>query len=153
MSEEEEEEIKTEFIYTLLHPFEYHSRGSLVEAKFITLYAPTTKHVALSSELKEEFFKASHDADADDTDAKFKEPTGSEIILAVSASKNASLEVILDRMAKLICKGGIAAVDGEERMTKDLFEKMKLDDFEELAGEYMATFILASSFRKMNELS
>ena len=46
--------------------------------------------------------------------------------------------------AEQLFKSGIALVDGEEKLTTPVMEKMQGDDFENLLGAYVANFIAPS---------
>jgi hypothetical protein len=45
--------------------------------------------------------------------------------------------------ARALLKENVALVDGEQKLTTPLMEKMSPYDFESMVGEYIANFILA----------
>lgn len=147
------DELITEFNYELKTPFKYAKSGEQLEAMFITLKAPTSKNIKENSFLKQAFFRSlpkqniSQDNEQNQIEDNI-EITGSEIIAMITMSDNVELITIL-LTAKELFSSGIALVDGEEKLTKPLIDKITQDDLEDMVGSYMANFTLASSIAQM----
>lgn len=145
----------TEFIHELKVPFDYAYLGETTKANFITLKAPSGK-TPYRAELKQCFFRAlNNDTNAtvntvsvDSDDKKQEIPSGSEIVQLICMSRHVELSVFLEYGKKLLTSG-VALIDGETKLTKLLIESMDPDELEEMLGDYMANFILASALRKL----
>jgi len=145
--------MKGEVTYELNEPFEYASKGEQCAASFITLTAPTSRNMKECAELKQAFFRslpkeqvggAEEDAGNDD------EIDGDGIMLLIAMSQEVELASVLG-IARELFSSGIAQVDGEEKLTKPLVDKMDQDDLEAMTGRYLANFILASALRRMKQ--
>lgn len=152
-----EEEPKTEFTFEPETPFKYASKGETREAEFVVLSAPTSKHRRECSFLKQAFMRAmnEHSSDAEDAvasstaDARKQEITGSDVIDLISMSTRTDLNDVIEAGKRLVT-GGVALVDGEEKLTPHLFDCMSYDDAERLVGDYLAFFPLRSSLRRLS---
>jgi hypothetical protein len=146
-----------EYNYTLTTSFKYGKDGELEDARIIKLLPPSVKDLKYCSELKQAFFRAmpknnkvtDEEREAAKKEGKLK---GSDIMFLINASPDVELtNVLLNAKELFTSKSNLAMVDGEERMTKPLIESMSLDDLENMTGEYLANFILASSLEKMKD--
>lgn len=145
--------------YELLGSFKYALKGDEQDAGWIELSAPTTKNMKECAAIKQAFFQSLPKTDAKDIEAlkelqdgkesKTEMLNGDEIIAMISASSDVSLAVVYANARELFCSG-IALVDGEEKLTKPLMDKMTFEDFEAMTGQYIANFIIASSLKSMN---
>lgn len=144
--------MKTDVIYQLKTPLNYHSRGEEVEASFITLFAPSYKHMDKTVPLKQAFYRAaaaiegetveqeSTDTDTPDNDAGLTP----DIAVAMLYQSNEDMVKIFLYAAELFKAPGIAKVEGSEKMTGAIIEKLSQDDLENMLGTYLVNFILAS---------
>lgn len=143
----------TEITYTLKESFEYALNGNNEKATFITLTAPNFKQIDKVTPIKQAFtrvaVKSAKEAVRESTPRPSKEGeveeskiTGSEIIAMMYASDVEMKSILL--YAEQLFKSGVALVDGETNLTTPLMEKMTLDDFEGLLGDYMSNFIAPS---------
>ena len=137
--------------YELKHPFEYANKGEQVAASFITLFAPSFKHIDKVAPIKQAFTAAITDTarDVNTAEVEAKEPeedgdliTPSQAIQVLYAANADITKVFLH--AQELFKSGAALVDGESKLTTPLMEKMHLDDFEGLVGAYLGNFIAPS---------
>lgn len=146
--------MKESIVYELKHPFKYAYKGNEQEASFIELKAPTSKNMTECAALKQAFTRALPDNDnATDEDREGKELaeiTGKDIMGLILRSKDVELITVLLHARKLFTSG-IAQVEGEEKLTRHLAEEMDPDDFEDMTGEYLVNFTLASLLQKMKE--
>ncbi len=143
-------EIVTEFQFNVVTPFTYASKGENVDATFITLSAPTSKHSRECSALKQAFFRAlPREEKKVDAPEKF-EVSGTEVMTLIAMSKDVDLADVMD-VGKKLLTNNLAMVEGEVKLTMNLIERMSQDDVESMIGEYMVNFTLASSLAKMNE--
>jgi hypothetical protein len=148
-------------IYTLKHPIKYANKGDHVEASFIELKAPTTKNLKECGFLKQAFFQTINSSskgatitEADIEVAKEQKDenfSGAEIMMLLSGSSEIKFSAVL-ATAKELFTSGVAQIDGEEKLTKPISDIMSLEDFEDMTGEYLANFILASSLKSMRSL-
>ncbi len=149
------EEIVTEFQYRLLNPLPYSSGGDIIDGTFITLSAPSSRNSKECAKLKQAFFRsidqnAEVDEDAKEAAAE-SEHTGEGVMIMLAMSKDVELDDVMDTARRLFTSGNnIAMVEGEGKLTSPLVDKMTMDDFEKMTGEYMLRFILASALAKMN---
>lgn len=151
---------KTEFDFPLTTPFTYSHQGSQVEATFIRLTAPTSRHMRECAALKQAFGRANAaladraavQAGARKSEQQDEAITGEDVILMMAASTVIEYPDVLD-VAKKLFSGGVAMIDGETRLRGELVDRMSQDDFESMLGEYLVNFTLASLLEKKKEKS
>ena len=138
-----------EHIYELKTAFSYAFKGESVDASFISLTAPTFKHIDKVAPIKQAFtlaiseISSGSNVDTEDKEAEEeKKITGGECMQIFYRSTVDITKVMLH--AEQLFKSGVAMVDGEVKLTTPLMEKMSLDDFEGLVGAYVANFIMPS---------
>ena len=68
-------------------------------------------------------------------------------------SKNVDLSDVFDVAKKLFQFPGIALIDGEQKFNNELINRLSIDDLEDMLGEYMINFTLASSLNRLKEKS
>lgn len=149
----ENDDLITEFTHELQVPFDYHYKSQQTKANFITLMAPSVK-TPHRADLKQCFFRAIGGGDTSqqpqvDDSAKPETPTGSEIIQLIAMSKDVELSTFLE-FGKVLLSSGVALIDGQTKLIKPLIDVMNPDELEEMLGDYMSNFILASAFKKIN---
>jgi len=143
----------TEVNYTLSTPIEYAYRGEQVEGTFVTMKAPTSRNMSECAALKQAFFRALPQDDTVEADAREEgeaEITGEGIMTLITMSKDVELATVLVTGRELLTSG-VALVEGEEKLTKPLLDKISQDDLEGMVGEYMANFILASALQRLKK--
>ncbi len=154
--EVEVDEVKTEFRFVLTSAFQYSKEGEQVNAKFIRLQAPTSKCMRECAALKQAFFRAMSDqADGAktgkvDVDVEIE---SEDVLAMISMSKTVDLPDLLDTAKELFLMPDIALIDGEHKFKNTLAERMSIDDFQNMFGEYMVNFILASSLKQLKKKS
>ena len=147
----------SELIYELKKPFPYATKGGgKEEASFITLFEPTFKQLAQITPIKQAITAAITQLNSDDTgdtdaaeggddtgdtDAS-SEPTAA-MMLAVLYQWDGKLTSVFLHAQELF-KSGAALVEGEVKLTIPLMEKMGVEDFEQMVGEYIAAFLAPS---------
>lgn len=141
----------SEFDYELDHPFQYSHKGDQSEASFVRLVAPTSKHSKECAVLKQAFFVAIP-KDAKGDDQKDVKVTGEDVLSMIAASKDVDLGEVY-AVARKLFTTGVAFVDGEEKLTTHLVDRMDQSDFECMLGEYLVNFTLASTLRQTREPS
>jgi len=145
--------MQEEITFNLTEPFNYAEKGEQVEAKFITLKAPTSRNMSHIAFLKQAFYRAlpkNQEVKNQDDVKKDDEITGEDIMTILSASMDVELSSVLVTAKELFASKDIALVDGETKVTKPILDDMGPDDFFAMTGEYLANFILASVLQKMN---
>jgi len=147
---------KTEFQYVLKTPFSYAHKGETINAKFVVLKAPTSRTTDECAALKQAFFRAMSDTEGSggsgeaDPDMKIE---GSDVMAMLAMAKNVDLPEVMNVAKKLFQQSGIALIDGETKFGNELMNRMSVDDLEDMIGDYMVNFILASSLKRLREKS
>lgn len=147
---------KDSFDYELKSQITYHHKGNVETAQMVRFMSPTSKTLKLCSDLKQQFFRAMPQADPNNKDeipkdADEVELDGDSVMMMISTSKEVSLADVLITAQKLFMNKEVALLDGEERITQSISEQISNDELEEMTGQYMANFILASALEKMNK--
>ncbi len=150
--------MEKQFDYELKHPFKYAHKGDEVEAGFISLLPPTSRHVGPCADLKQAVFRSlpivepgSNQA-KNDKDDKDDGLDGTIIMLLIYTSQNVDLKHMLFVARELFTtRPPVALVDGEERTTHKILDDIHPDDFETMVGEYIARFIVASAWGTLNK--
>ncbi len=151
-------ELEKEYNYELQYgPLKYAKDGELVEAEWITLNPPTSYNSKECAFLKQAVYRSLPERTPEEVE-KAKETlkeqeveaviTGEEILMLLYKSQHVELANVLVVARDLFSSKGIALVDGEEKVTKKILDEMHPQDFEEMLGEYIARFIMASVFQK-----
>jgi len=166
-----------EVTVTLKTPIEYAYKGEMLKASFVTIKPTTTKHIHLTSVLKQAFQvsamkmsertdaeelkelkeekaaeKAEKDAkntengeESNDKKAKKDEKISPSDLMSTiyMGGKDINIkEIVLT--GKELLTSGIVMVEGEEKLTRPLCDKLSQEDFEEILGSIMVNFIVAS---------
>lgn len=138
----------TEITHDLESSFQYAFKGEQRDASFITLTAPTMKQHSQAAALKQSIIRivtdAARNANDKDDDSEDSEGTitSEMIVTIVYANSCVDANVVWEQVRALL-KEGLALIDGEQKLTVPLMEKMSPDDFEKMAGAYIANFTLA----------
>jgi len=145
--------VQKEITVTLTQPIEYAKGGELEAGTFVTLAAPTSRNMTECATLKQAFFRAlpkTGEVEAEDSGQGDAVINGEAIMTLITMSKDVELGSVL-LTAKELLTSGVALVEGEEKLTKPLFDKLSQDDMELLVGEYLANFILASALQRLKK--
>lgn len=131
-------------IYELKNPFEYARKGEQEKAQFIELTAPSFKQLQYHSPIEQAFAQAVgeiaetvSESDGGD-DGELTGGAVLQVLLRWSGDVN-KVYIAAQELFKQIAK-----IDGETRLTVPLMEKMHVDDYKALVGEYIANFIVPS---------
>lgn len=157
-------ETDSECIVELDHPFDYAAKGAKVEAQFITLKAPCVSSIAYFARMKQGLIKtmqnASSNEDSDEIKAavearsqnseeESKQEVASlepgEIIMMLIVSDDLDFADYLAVAKEALLAKGVAFIDGETILTRSLFDKVHVSDFEKMVGSYIRDFIVASA--------
>lgn len=138
-----------EHTYELKSPIQYARKGEMVDGSFVTMTAPTFREVDKVAPIKQAFMAALSDV-SDGTEATPEEKeaaegveiTGKEIMQLLYRAKASVADIM--RHAEKLLRSGVFRLDGEEKFTSPLLDKMSLEDFEGLVGDYIANFIMPS---------
>lgn len=129
--------------------------GDQTQVEVIVLLAPSTKNTNECAALKQAFFQASkeHRDSGAKTDRETKgdkeETIDGDDILKMIAMSSVDYPQVLATARKLLTTGGVALVEGETKLTSHQLDQMSDEEFEQMVGDYLANFILASSIAKM----
>jgi len=142
--------------YDLESKFEYAQKGSMSDAEFIELRSPTVDNIANIAKLKQGFIQAISDSsnqelvdsEKDSKGTDVVEFTGPQIMMALSMSSIDYSEYMLTAR-KVFVGSGVARINGDCIMTKELINKMSVEDLEAMTGEYLKDFILTSVLKMM----
>lgn len=137
---------QSEVNFQLTKSFGYAFNGDQRQAEFITITPPTMRQHSQASALKQSMVKmvtaAVRDAvDTVSTDDNDDAVTSEMVVSAIYGSDSIDANVVWEQ-AKALFKEGVALVDGEQKLTAPMIDKMSPDDFEKLTGEYVANFTL-----------
>lgn len=137
-------DIQEEITFQLKKYIPYAYEGEEIDGKFIILYSPTRKQMEQCVFLKQAFFKAAKSIESDGKQEKGEstEIKGQDIMSLLYSSDVDMHKVILSGIALL--KSGVAKIEGVKDMTSPMIDKMGQDDLENIIGEYIANFIVAS---------
>ena len=141
--------------YTLKTPFPYAKSGDMVDATFLSISAPTSRHARACSTLKQVFARAGQaiadtisDEAAAEAEANDHTPTGGEVLMMLATSKVVDYADVIEVGRGLLVGEagvtGLALVDGEEKLTNGLVDDMDLDDLEGAVGAFLAGFTVPS---------
>lgn len=145
--------MKSETRVILSEPLRYSGRdGEFHMANFVVLKAPGSRAYKPAIMVKQAVLRAiateRRKAPAEVTvqiapKADEDQPSGADWV-AMLASTEADLPALFEMVRDLLVRHGLALVDGEVPMTSALIDDLSLPDFENLVGEYLAAFPLAS---------
>jgi len=152
-----------EIHFELEHPVKYSHGGTEQEGGFITLVEPSMKLLSKTTPFKSAFYAASvkmsssddgddsgdddNDGDNEGNEASAKKMTGT-MVMGILHAYTKDMSSLLNKAMKLFCIKGVASVEGEVDMTMAILETMHPDDFENMLGEYLVNFTLASALKK-----
>ena len=149
-------EIKSQIRFVLSSALPYSHKGQMQEGTFVELSAPTGKNTRECAALKQAFFRAAtretNASAGGGGGAEPEAPSGSEVIMALAASKEIDLGEFLSQGRKLLTSG-VALVDGEEKLTGSLVDALSDEDFQNMVGEYLVGFCLASIYSRTQKSS
>lgn len=159
--------VERRITYNLIIPFDYahHSDGS-VEAKFITMDAPTVRNLKYLAPLKQSFTRAltqaqngqDDDSSKDDassdsaggvaSDAATPDETNDKVdpvmIISLIESSSEDMACFVQKFSTFCIDSGLVLIDGEIKITASLLQKMDIADFYNVMGKYLSCFIIAS---------
>ncbi len=146
-----------ELLYDLKTKISYSNKGNQEEGSFIQLSPPTGKNIKECAFLKQAFFQALPKADAVTIESVTEKEeniddvmTGEAVMMIISGSKDVLLSAVLAHARELFASG-VAMIEGEVKLTKDLIDRMDLQDLEGMTGEYLSNFMLASSLNSLKK--
>ena len=157
--DEELDTMETEVRYVLEDRIHYARDGEQVEAEFITLRAPTSRHTKPCAALEQAFFRATRDQASGvevserDKDAPTPEITGSDIMIGIAASTTVDLADVMEVGRTLFLSPGVAFIEGEVPMKTKHLDDMSHRDFKAMLGQYVRDFLIASSLQLTKEPS
>lgn len=151
MSDDERRE--EDLVVTLTKPFKYDRKGEQYNASFITLTAPTSRHMKECAGLTQAFYRASREsaervrnapsveAMAEAADA---EMTAIDVVQGISACACVELSDVFD-IARRLFLSGVALVEGEVKLTSHLADLIGMPDWQQMVGGYIINFATAST--------
>ncbi len=138
--------------YVLEKRFNYARGGQEVEAEFIVLHAPSSRHAKPCGRIKQAFTRASIEhaeraraAGGVVEVGEAEEPSGAEMMMGIAASPVVEYDEVLETGRLLFEQPGVAFVEGEVPMKRSHIDRMTFADFEGMLGQYVRDFILRSS--------
>ena len=137
--------------YKLKDKLSYANEGDMVEAQFIELSAPSPKNIPDIAPVKSELMKAmqwaSEQGDSDQVDNINEESnklTGEAIITTMELADRVDVSRVLLHTENMMIKSGLAKVDGENKLTKPLYDQLSIKDIYGLTGAFLLNFIMPS---------
>lgn len=143
----------TEFEYTLRQPFDYAHKGEQYTASTLLCKCPTSKQIDKCAKLKQAFFRAVSETSDNVSDSQHGTGSGNvdikprDVLDAICQSSIDFSDVMSTGISLL--SSGIVLVDGQEKLTRGLIDRMSLDDIESVIGEYYVNFIVASALQNL----
>lgn len=153
------EEKTEEFDFTLSKPVKYSYKGVDTDGTFIRLTEPTMKLMSKTVPFKAAFSAAcvkieddkESSEDIKKDNAEKSTIDGKEMMgLLYAYTSGNEMVNLFDRARKLFLTVGVASVEGSVDLTRSILETMSPDDFENMLGEYLVNFILASRLNQEN---
>lgn len=149
--------IKTEFDFPLTKKFEYSFKGDTVEASFIRLSEPSANNSMVCAQLKQAFYRAMSEAGEKSGEGATPQNEGkgvadikpADVMSLLYTSNSVEVHKLLLH-AKELFSSGVALVDGEQKLTKPLIDKISLSDLESMLGGYFVNFILLSVLKALD---
>lgn len=136
----------SKFTHTFKGHFEIASGNEKVKAETLTLPSPSNYIIGHVTVIDQEFSKAmikmselsgGSESKADD-DAKV---TGKEMVMMLSSS-GANMKACYDAIQKICIKQGM--INGEQKVTQVIFDRMAFEDTKEILGGYINDFLFSS---------
>ncbi len=153
---ENEHERKEVHAFQLSKPLSYSKGGDQIDGLFIELRAPTSRHSDECGFLLQAFMRSREDAEraalaagvtpeAPDQDDETSTPDvkGRDVITLMAIADKVDLPEVL-RVARKLFTSGAAYLDGEVKLTSVLLDRISQTDFENMLGDYLVNFTLAS---------
>ncbi len=138
-----------EHTYTLKTPIRYAREGEMVDGSFVTMTAPTFREIDKVAPIKQAFMAAISEVSSgvevtaeDAAAADASKIDGKQVIQLLYSSKGSVADIM--RHAEKLMRSGVFLLEGEKEFTSPLLDKMSLEDFEGLVGDYIANFIMPS---------
>lgn len=140
---------KSEFEYVLQEPIKYAAKGEENLGFKLTLKAPTAKHREYLIKLKQQFFKAlaglrnnnQNAAEAASDQAGPEELEGKQILMMLYMS---GIDMVdFQNTFRALLLQGLVKID-EVQLNSHLIDQVGQDEFENIIGEYIASFLLSS---------
>lgn len=148
-------EYKTEIVFDLTQPIEYHAKGNVEKSYQLILKAPNNRVNRQGNQLKQGFMRALKSLA--DTSGKVetgkeqesKDITAEEIIEVLQMS-DVDYADYIDTFKSLITNK-IALVADDIYLTNPMFDALSIDDTDKMLGEYLESFLLASRLKKLKD--
>ena len=136
-----------EITVTLETPIAYHHNGGEAEGTFVSLQPPTSRNLVECAMLKQAMYQAAvsigKGQEAGDAPPEEEQSlSGKELMQMLYIAESVDISTILLTGKDLLKTA--ALLEGEQKMTVPLLDKLSLSDLENLIGEYIAAFIFAS---------
>lgn len=142
------------FEFELSKPIEYQSQGEVLYSNKLTVYAPTNSVRIQANKLMQLFYRAlaglhgqsdGQDVGKDDREKDEKINGIIQIILmSAKVEFNEASHLLFEILTST--NGKQCMIDDEQRLTKPIYDKIILDDFKKLLGEYLYHFLVSGLF-------
>ena len=152
--------IKTDMTYKLSGPLEYAHKGEMISSDFIEFKSPNSENMQLVCKLKQMVMRAMREAQSSTKNvseeelksakSKSDEMTGPQLIALILMSEKVDYYEFFATGKQLITCG-VGHLGGEQKLNQPLVEKLPAEEVENIIGEYVATFILASYLRSLDQ--
>lgn len=150
----------SEVKYDFLNEFELASKGNIEKASFLILKPPTMQHHPLAAPLKQSISRIvsasveeaqskattteprKTDDETDEVEDEAEDEITSQMVLnSIYTSKNVHANTVWEQAKKLLVND-TAFINGKQKLSTSLINKMSIKDFEGIVGLYIASFIL-----------
>ena len=150
----------SEVNYQLLNKLSYtHAQEGACEGTFISMKAPSVRHLSHVAPMKQSFMsavaessaKVSGSVDTPDKDKDDSDSMDGSAIIGILEASSVDMNKYVKSFSKMIIHTNLFQIEGETKFTETLLDNLSVEDFYGLMGDYMLNFILASLIKKMNE--
>jgi len=152
-----EKEYRQDFTFEVINPILYQDSDSSSEQETTTLvlYAPSNKLSKQKDKLRQQIIAAflnagknSNAAQTQNNKEEKKSLESEEILFAIAASENC---INIKEEFKKLLIAGCGSLDGKVTIGMHHIETISDDELEELMGQYIINFIIASWMKRLFE--
>ena len=142
---------ETQITHNILIPFKYAKEGEFVDAKTITVKAPSNKVLPYLAVIQQEYAKSmfaisekSKEIPKEISKTKTNDNSDAEgMIFLMSA--NSDMQKVYDNFRKILVEGNakepICVIDNSEKMTMPIYEDISPRDINIILGRYIISFL------------
>lgn len=136
------------FNFELTKSFEYSHKGEIETAQFIEVSEPAVKHIEFTAPIRQALMRAIAEAQSNSKSDGGESSEDGEIdggtLIAILESSSVEFGKLLLQFKEVATKSKLFQVEGCEKLTAPLFDRLCVDDVYRMFGEFLRAFIAAS---------